>query len=140
LIVQFPTLTKDQVRRPIVPVRLLGPNGRWSTIDALIDTVADVTLFPERLAERLGVTLTGVAEIPLTSALGTIAIYRAVELTQELRRFPDTLRWQGMVGFLPRHMTYGLLGTRGFFEFFDVQYSARRCFTEIQPSSFVGPR
>ena len=50
---QFPTLAKDQVRRPIVPVRLLGPNRRWSTIDALIDTGSDITLFPERLAERV---------------------------------------------------------------------------------------
>ena len=136
---QFPTLAKDQVRRPIVPVRLLGPNRRWSTIDALIDTGSDITLFPERLAERLGVNLTGIAEVPLTSALGTIATYRAVELTLELRRFPDTMRWQGVVGFLPRHVTYGLLGTRGFFEFFDVQYSACRRFTEIQSSNVVKP-
>ena len=136
---QFPTLAKDQVRRPIVPVRLLGQNGRWSTIDALIDTGADITLFPERLAERLGVNLTDIAEVPLTSALGTIATYRAVELTLELRRFPDTMRWQGVVGFLPRHMTYGLLGTRGVFEFFDVQYSACRRFTEIQSSNVVKP-
>ena len=136
---QFPTLAKDQVRRPIVPVRLLGPNRRWSTIDALIDTGSDITLFPERLAERLGVNLTGIAEVPLISALGTIATYRAVELTLELRRFPDTMRWQGVVGFLPRHMTYGLLGTRGVFEFFDVQYSACRRFTEIQSSNVVKP-
>ena len=136
---QFPTLAKDQVRRPIVPVRLLGPNRHWSTIDALIDTGSDITLFPERLAERLGVDLTDIAEVPLTSALGTIATYRAVELTLELRRFPDTMRWQGVVGFLPRHMTYGLLGTRGFFEFFDVQYSARQRFTEIQSSHVVNP-
>ena len=136
---QFPTLAKDQVRRPIVPVRLLGPNRRWSTIDALIDTGSDIALFPERLAERLGVNLTDIAEVPLTSALGTIATYRAVELTLELRRFPDTMRWQGVVGFLPRHMTYGLLGTRGFFEFFDVQYSACRRFTEIQSSNVVKP-
>ncbi len=129
---QFPTVAKDQVRRPIVPVRLLGPNGRWSTIDALIDTGSDVTLFPERLAERLGVNLDNVPEIPLTSALGSIATYRAVDLTLELPRFPDTLRWQGIVGFLPRQMTYGLLGTRGFFEFFDLRYSARRQITEIE--------
>ena len=134
---QFPTLAKDLVRRPIVPVRLVGPNGRWSTIDALIDTGSDVTLFPERLAERLGVDLSDVAEIPLTSALGTIATYRAVELTLELRRFPETLRWQGVVGFLPRQMTYGLLGTRGFFEFFDLQYSARRQISEIESSAIV---
>ncbi|MFM9964175.1 MAG: retropepsin-like aspartic protease [Planctomycetaceae bacterium] len=129
---QFPTLAKDRIRRPIVPVRLLGPNGRWSTIDALIDTGSDITLFPERLAERLGLNLAEASEFPLTSALGTVATYRAMELKLEVRRFPETVRWQGLVGFLPRQMTYGLLGTQGFFEFFDLQYSSRRCVTKIE--------
>lgn len=72
---------------------------------------------------------------PLTSALGTVATYRSQELLLELRRFPDSIQWRGSIGFLLRPMTYGLLGTKGFFEYFQLAYDARQNSFEIIPGS-----
>ncbi len=60
--------------------------------------------------------------------------YRAVELSLELRRHPDVLQWRGIVGFVSPRLTYGLLGARGFFEFFAIHYDASQRFLEILPS------
>lgn len=54
---RFPTLAKDEIHRPIVALRLQGPTGRWAHIDVLLDTGSDVCLFPESLAQRLGIDL-----------------------------------------------------------------------------------
>ncbi|MCY2995000.1 MAG: hypothetical protein NTY19_45130 [Planctomycetota bacterium] len=131
---RFPTLAKQHIHRPIVAVHLQASAGRWLSIDALVDTGSDVSLFPESLARRLALDLRGVSPTPLTSALGTVATYRPVELVLELRRFPDVLRWKTTVGFLDRPMTYGLLGTKGFFEFFTMHYDARGHLFEIEPA------
>ena len=131
---RFPTLAKDEIHRPIVALRLQGPTGRWANIDVLIDTGSDVCLFPESLAQRLGIDLASLPQRPLTSALGTVATYRSQELLLELRRFPDSIQWRGSVGFLLRPMTYGLLGTKGFLEFFQLAYDARQHTFEIVPS------
>ena len=38
------------------------------------------------------------------------------------------------MGFVPLRLTYALLGTRGFFEFFAIHYDANQKFLEILPS------
>ena len=52
-------------------------------------------------------------------------------VTLELRRPPDVVRWKASVGFVDRTMCYAILGTRGFFEFFDLN-------TPLEvPSSYI---
>ena len=69
---RFPTLAKQHIHRPIVAVHIQASVGRWLSIDALVDTGSDVSLFPESLARRLALDLRGVSPTPLTSALGTL--------------------------------------------------------------------
>ena len=47
---QFPTTLRRGNHRPLIPVKLLIDDGRYILIDALIDTGADVSLFPQQLA------------------------------------------------------------------------------------------
>ena len=54
---QFPTTLRRGNHRPLIPVKLLIDDGRYVLIDALIDTGADVSLFPQQLAEQLGFDL-----------------------------------------------------------------------------------
>jgi len=49
--------------RPIVPVHIIGPQ-LLPPLDACIDCAADDTLFPVRLASRLGIDLTGAPHCP----------------------------------------------------------------------------
>ena len=131
---RFPTLITDERARPIIPLILMSPAGERVLVDALVDTGADITLFSETVAEALSVDLTNVPESPIRTPLGHAGTYRAVELSLELRRRPDVLQWRGTVGFVSPRLTYGLLGTRGFFEFFAIHYDASQQFLEILPS------
>ena len=131
---RFPTLITDERARPIIPRIVQSASGERALVDALVDTGADITLFSETVAEALGLDLTGVPESPIRTPLGHGGTYRAVELSLELRRRPDVLQWRGTVGFVPLRLTYALLGTRGFFEFFAIHYDANQWFLEILPS------
>jgi hypothetical protein len=132
---RFPTIARDGCRRPLVPVLLESQEGNRLIVDALIDTGADVTLFPAAIAESLGIDLTNAPDRPLSSALGVIATYREHEISLELRRAPNEIhQWRTAVGFISRPMVYGILGTRGFFEFFTLTYHAADEWVQLDPS------
>lgn len=128
---QFPTLTRQNLQRPIIAVNVHGPHGLSLQTDALIDTGSDVTLFSSDLAERLQIELTGIPFVPVITAVGPASAYQPAEVTLEVRRQPEVIRWTTRVGFLARPMSFGILGTKGFFEFFDLSYSARNHSFEI---------
>ncbi|HLQ45693.1 MAG TPA: aspartyl protease family protein [Planctomycetaceae bacterium] len=128
---QFPTLIRQNLDRPIIAVTIHGPHGLSLQTDALIDTGSDVTLFSSDVAHRLKIDLTGLPSLPVMTAVGPIATYQPFELTLEIRRPPDVVRWTGHAGFLPRPMSLSILGTKGFFEFFDINYSNRNRRVEI---------
>ena len=54
---RYPTTLRRGSHRPLLPVNLLADDGRFVLIDALIDTGADISLFPQHLAEQLGMAL-----------------------------------------------------------------------------------
>lgn len=134
---QFPTFIRQNLDRPIIAVTIHGPHGLSLQTDALIDTGSDVTLFSSDVAQRLKIDLTGIPALPVMTAVGPIATYQPFELTLEIRRPPDVVRWTGRAGFLPRPMSLGILGTKGFFEFFDLDYSARRHRVEIAAGDLI---
>lgn len=134
---QFPTLIRQNLRRPIIAVTIHGPHGLSLQTDALIDTGSDVTLFSIDVARRLKIDLTGVTPLPVITAVGPVATYQPYDLILDIRRPPDVLRWTARAGFLPRPMSLGILGTKGFFEFFDLNYSARDHRIEIAASDLL---
>jgi hypothetical protein len=131
---RFPTLARGGAERPIVPVWLQGQSGIRILTDALVDIGADLTLFPTSVARDLEIDLSGVADCPVSSVLGTRATYRPWIITLEFRRPPEIIRWKTTVGFVARRMNYGILGTRGFFEYFDLRYSASQHWLDIEPA------
>ncbi len=132
---QFPTTLRRGCHRPLVPVKLIIDDGRYVLIDALIDTGADISLFPQHLAEQLGFDLSSPPNGKVSAAVGGESSYRLRDVTLELRRPPDIVRWKASVGFVDRTMSYAILGTRGFFEFFDLNYSAYSRRVEITACS-----
>jgi hypothetical protein len=131
---RFPTLVHGGIRRPIVSVCVEAAPGNHIATDALVDMGADVTLLPQSVARDLGIDLTGAAEYRVTSPLGPGSKYRASVVVLELRRPHEVFRWRTTVGFVPRAMAYGILGTRGFFEFFNVRYHASEHWLDIDPA------
>ena len=54
---RYPTTLRRGSHRPLRPVKLIADDGRFVLIEALIDTGADISLFPQHLAEQLGIAL-----------------------------------------------------------------------------------
>ena len=131
---QFPTTLRRGHHRPLIPVKLLIDDGRCVLIDALIDTGADISLFPQHLAEQLGFDLSHPPDGMVSAAVGGQCSYRLRDVTLELRRPPEVVRWKASIGFVDRTMSYAILGTRGFFEFFRLTYDARAGFLTVEPS------
>jgi hypothetical protein len=137
--VQFPTLIRQNLDRPIIAITIHGPHGLSLQTDALIDTGSDITLFSSDVAHRLKIDLTGIASLPVMTAVGPVATYQPFDLTLEIRRPPDVLLWTARVGFLPRPMSLAILGTKGFFEFFDLNYSHSHRRVEIAACDLSQP-
>ncbi len=135
---RFPTLDQQEVRRPIILLHLRSANGAVVYLDVLVDTGSDVTLLPLDAAETLQCDLTDAEEIVVESLVGGECRYRPAEIECELRRYPDVVRWNAKIGFVVREMRYGIVGTRGFLEFFRLTYDASDCWLDLQPKANSG--
>ena len=131
---QFSTIALNGLRRPLLPMTVLSDSGRRLIVDALVDSGSDITLLPARIASELGIDLSTAEEAPLSTGLGIMGKYRRCDVQLELRWNGEVHRWRASVGFFPAPMRYSLLGTKGFFEFFDFQYRAANHAFELQPS------
>lgn len=136
---RFSTSLRAGKLRPLLPVNIEAENGMRVVVDALVDTGADVTLFPHHIAEQLGLDLDGKSDGNVVAAVGGSSNYLRVNVVLEVRQKPVVYRWATAVGFVDRPMSYAILGTRGFFEFFDLQYSARNESFELHPVSDLSP-
>ena len=131
---RFPTLIREGSERPIIAVTIESDKGIQIVTDVLVDVGADLTLFPFSTAKLLGIDLSNVPDSLVRSVLGAQVTYRPWPVFLELRRRPDCFRWKPTVGFVACPMNYGILGTRGFFEFFNLKYSLREHWLEIELS------
>lgn len=133
----FPTTRRDGQLRPLVPVIVNADCGQRAMLDALVDSGADVTLFPQTVAEQLLIDTSLLPRHVVRAAVGGSSEYRICEVVLEIRRKPDVFRWKTAIGFVDRPMSYAILGTRGFFEFFRFDYVAGEHSFEISPSTVL---
>jgi hypothetical protein len=109
--------------RPVIAIRLTGPSDT-TLRDALVDTGADETVFPESLAHFLGVDLLQAEERQLVLGGRPQPIrcrYAAVQL-RITDAITDTYEWTAVVGFVAARLSYSLLGHAGFLEYFDAEF------------------
>ncbi len=130
---RFPTTVREAIHRPIVMLHVVSSSGRFVNVDALVDTGADVSLFPNSMASKLGIALPTTPGLPIGSPIGSTTTYRLAEVQLEIRRPPDVLHWRTSIGFVDRPLPYAILGTRGFFEFFRLSYDASQHQFDIDP-------
>jgi hypothetical protein len=120
--------------RPVVPLFLEGPNGRF-IIDVLVDSGADTVELDTRLAQQLGVRLSAKPTGSIRSSSGDIRPYFDGKITLELRRSGSIVRWSTLAAFTERPVR-NLLGQRGGLEFFHAHFLGpeRRLILEEQPN------
>src|SRR5262245_37422501 len=99
------------IYRPMIHVRLIGPKGNVRLFGR-IDTGADDSLFPEAIADLLGVEFRRGQYEPLRLPGGGVTAARYSEVDLEIRSPEGPYRWAALVGFHQGNST--LLGLAGF--------------------------
>jgi hypothetical protein len=124
--------------RPIVPIRIIQPQLS-PPIDGCVDSAADDTLFPVRLAVRLGIDLAGAPQGEVRPVgHGPLAVKYA-RLTLLVTDGFESCVWDAIVGFADFPLRWPLFGQAGFLQFFDVELRGARQETVLSPnSSFQG--
>jgi hypothetical protein len=108
--------------RPIVTVSLMSPTA-FDVQDALVDSGADDTVFPEDVAIRLGLDLSN-APVGEASGVGSVAIQlRFAALELRLTDGHEFRQWTAVVGFAPR-IKQSLLGFAGCLQFFTAKFDS----------------
>lgn len=116
--------------RPRLTLQLFSKRGkRWRVFSALIDSGADFSIFPSIAAEVLGIKFHHSKKTDMESADGdTFAVYKVnVPAQFENRRFVLP------IGFSTKADIFPLLGRRGFFEAFMVEFDERAKETILRP-------
>lgn len=124
--------------RPIVPIHVIGPQ-LLPPIDGCIDSASDDTLFPQRLARRLGIDLTSAPQGESQPAGHAPVQVRYAKVTLLLADGFETCEWEAIVGFVDVPLRWALLGHAGFLDFFDARLRGARHEVLIVPdTSFPG--
>lgn len=127
----------NMILRPIIPVRIFGQTA-FGHYAALVDTGADNTILPKRIADDLGIELqTGHG--PDATAFGgqTISLlFGDVEL--ELEEQQERVRWKSRVQFYdfvnPEDETL-ILGHAGFLDYFSAMFDGEQGLLSLTPNS-----
>jgi hypothetical protein len=107
--------------RPIVTATLIGPRNSVAVPGGL-DSYADDTVFPDRLAAYVGIDLTNAPQGTSAGVGQTPVPVKYAQVTLRLTDGTEFREWTGWVGFTPVLMTYALLGFAGCLQFFDTTF------------------
>jgi hypothetical protein len=125
--------------RPVIPVAVSGPLGTHNE-RALLDTGADDTIFPDAVAGRIGLDLTGAPPGSARGAGGNRVLLRYAAVTLRLTQGNEQAEWQAWVGFTPTPLNRGLLGFAGFLQFFTATFRGDREEVELEANALLpGP-
>lgn len=127
---------RSLVFRPVLTVGVSSDTeqGQW---DALIDTGADECIFPDSIAEPLGLDLARATTGRISGVGGDALSAAYTGLQLELTDGTMSVRWPVIVGFVhyPRPAEEILiLGHSGFLEFFTAVFDGEKRTLELLPN------
>jgi hypothetical protein len=103
--------------------------------DALVDTAADDTVFPQKIAAAIGVDLTHVPEGEGEGVGKKKVRLPYAEITLRLTDGTEFREWRGWVGFTAAQLTLPLLGYAGCLEYFTAVFQGDREELELTVNS-----
>ncbi len=120
--------------RPIIPVGV-SYRGKTITQEVLIDSGADICIFDAEIGEAIGIDIESGEVHEVGGVTGEKQPYFSHVVTMTVGGWPYTIE----VGF-SRHlakMGHGLVGQKGFFEQFKVQFDLQKEEIELKPHQMV---
>jgi hypothetical protein len=117
----------------MIPVSLLGPRNTIPT-EGLLDTGADDAVFPESMANLIGVDLKNAPQSQLTTATLANALIRYAQVSLRVTDGKERREWP-WVGFTPAKLQTPLLGFAGFLQFFTATFCGDREEVELTVNS-----
>lgn len=115
------------VHRPMIQVRVIGPNGDDKLL-GLADTGADDTLLPDYLIGPLGVVVAPGDQAVIVSIDGGTSVVRYGTVDLELPGY----RWSARIGFHANFHT--ILGHVGFLDHFTATFNGHRRYVNLTPN------
>jgi hypothetical protein len=128
-----PTIPSGEIRRPMIPVRLIGLKAAIEVF-GLLDTGADSVFVSASLAKVLGVEMRGEAETAFGAGSHALDVWPgSVEV--EIAQDGETYRWPVEVGFISGEddPPIAYLGHAGFLEHFNAFFDTEQWLIELHP-------
>jgi hypothetical protein len=124
---RFPYLRRGRHAYPIVPITL-SYQGRSLRTEGLLDSGANLSLFPAEIAEYLGLSLESGRPIYLSGIGGRILGYR-----HQVSLAVETTAFQATIVFSAEFISsFNILGRDNFFKKFRITFNERQRFVEIE--------
>ena len=118
------------IARPMLPVRLIGPTGKWQGL-ALVDSGADVSLFGERVGKRIGISDVGPRVEKFGGVEGGSLSANVAKVRIEIEGMTGQTEIEA--GFTNSPGIDAILGQDGFFDAFRVKFEKDHDTFEIIP-------
>lgn len=117
------------ILRPIIPIDLKHGN-RGVHYEVLVDSGADICIFDSEIGELLGLDIISGEEQFVTGVTGVPEKYYIHTITISVGGH----KYEIDAGFMKRPTdSYGIVGQKGFFEFFSVKFIYTKQKIEIKP-------
>jgi hypothetical protein len=116
--------------RPLIDATLIGPTGS-KVVTALLDSGADDTVFPEQVAQSIGLDLSNAPRYTVTGVGSPPLVIAYAQISLRLTDGKEFREWPAVVGFTSAQMTHALLGFAGCLQFFDALFRGEREVVEL---------
>ena len=111
--------------RPVLSVTLIGPRSSLAQ-DALLDTGSDDTVFPDYVAQRIGIDLTNAPSGSISGLPPGSVLVRYARVTLRIADNHERREWEAWVGFTPAQIRFPALGFLGFLQYFAATFHGDR--------------
>lgn len=118
------------IARPIIPIKIFGPKGSV-TIDALIDSGADRSLFNIEIASEIGLDLKRCPVEKFSGIEAGVLLARIYKIPVQILGMDEKIEIP--VGFTESKGVVAILGQEGFFDAYRVKFERNRGIIEITP-------
>jgi len=119
------------IARSIIPIKIFGPKGS-DTIDALIDSGADRSLFNTEIASEIGLDLEKCPIEKFSGIEAGILLARIYKVKVQVLGMDEKIEIP--IGFTESKGVIAILGQEGFFDAYRVKFERDRGIVEITPS------